>query len=131
MVDVLCIPARDDADAIAATLLAHVLERSGGRAHSIQIAVIAEMLSQVAESKPEVVCISALPPFALEHARALYVQLQDRFPHLNIVICLWHFDGDMQQMAARLKLDPRHGFCTTLPQVLQHIALGTHQTVLG
>jgi predicted PurR-regulated permease PerM len=121
-VDVLCIPARDDADDVVALLLSQLLERQGQRAASIPIGTTAEMLSEVADANPNVVCISALPPFALNHARALYAKLRARSPNLPIVICLWHFEGDPQKAAARLKLAAGHGFFTTLPQVLQHIA---------
>ena len=121
--DVLCIPARDDADDVVAMLLARLLVRQGHRAQSIQIGTTAEMLSQVTELNPGVVCISALPPFAVNHARAFYTKLRTQSPDLHIVICLWHFEGDPQKAAARLKLAPGHGFFTTLPQVLQHIGL--------
>jgi hypothetical protein len=47
---------------------------------------------------------------------------------LHIVICLWHFAGDLQKAKVRLKLSEDHGFFTTMPQVLQHIALRT-QTI--
>jgi len=82
----------------------------------------AEMLSQVMDAKPALVCISALPPFALEHARALYSKLRLQSPELHIVICLWHFEGDAPKMAARFKLAPGDGFFTTLRQVLQDVA---------
>ena len=81
------------------------------------------MLSRVTELNPGVVCISALPPFAVNHARALYTKLRTQSPDLHIVICLWHFEGDPQKAVARLKLAPGHRFFTTLPQVLQHIGL--------
>jgi predicted PurR-regulated permease PerM len=120
-IGVLCIPARDDADDVVAMLLAQLLERQGQRAQSIRIGTTSEMLSQVAESNPWLVCISALPPFAMDHARALYTKLRAHSPELKIVICLWHFEGDPQKAATRLKLAKGHGFFTTLPQVLQHI----------
>jgi predicted PurR-regulated permease PerM len=121
LIDVLCIPARDEADDIVAMLLAQLLERNGQKAQSIPIGTTAEMLSQVAELDPRVVCISALPPFAVNHARALYAKLRTQAPNLYIALCLWHFEGDVQKAAKRLKLSKDHGFFMTLPQVLQHI----------
>ena len=53
-----------------------------------QIGTTAEMLSQAAELNPGVVCISALPPFAVNHARALYTKLRTQSPDLHIVVCL-------------------------------------------
>jgi predicted PurR-regulated permease PerM len=126
-VDVICIPARDDADDIVALLLSQLLERKGYTAQSIPIGTASEMLERVADSKPELVCISALPPFAINHARDLYAKLRSRFPELLVIVCLWQFEGDPQKTATRLKLAPGHGFFTTLPQVLQHMALGTQK----
>jgi hypothetical protein len=91
-VDVLCIQARDETDEIVGMFLARALERQGNRALSIPIATTAEMLSQVAVPKPGVVCISALPPFAVDHARALYAELRTLSRNLHIV----YFEGDLQ-----------------------------------
>jgi hypothetical protein len=130
-VDVLCIPARDDADDVVAMLLSQLLERQGHRAESILIGTTSEMLSQVADANPDVVCISALPPFAVNHARALFAKLRARLPELHIIICLWHFEGDPQKAASRLKQAMGHGFFTTLPEVLQHIAFRTSTIASG
>lgn len=130
-VDVVCIPARDEADDVVAMLLAQLLERKGRRAQSILIGTTAEMLSQVAELNPGVVCISALPPFAMQHTRSLYAKLRTQSPDLFIAVCLWQFEGDPQKAAARLKLAKGHGFFTTLPQVLQHIAFRAEEIAVS
>ncbi len=127
--DVLCIPARDDADDVVAMLLARLLELKGHRAQSIPIGTTTEMLAQVAELRPRIVCISALPPFAVNHARALYTKLRAQSPDMHIVVCLWQLEGDAQKAAMRLNLTSSHGFFTTLPQVLQHIEFRT-QTLI-
>ncbi len=72
------------------TLAERLLERQGHRAQSIPIGTTAEMLSQVAELNPGVVCISALPPFGVNHARALYTKLRTQSLDLHIVVCLQH-----------------------------------------
>ncbi len=127
--EVLCIPARDDADDVVAMVLAQLLERQGHRAQGIAIGTIAEMLAQVVELNPAVVCISALPPFAMNHARALYAKLRAHSPDLHIAICLWHFEGDVEKAAIRLKLHKGHEVFTTLPQILKHIALQPEKIV--
>jgi hypothetical protein len=112
-------------------LLAQLLRRNGHRAQSIPIGTTAEMLSQVAELNPGVVCISALPPFAVNHARALYARLRMQSPDLYVALCLWHFEGDVQKATNRLKVSKGHGFFTTLPQVLQSITLREDKIVSG
>ena len=128
-VDVLCIPARDAADDVVASLLCQLLEGHGIVAQSLPIGTTAEMLSQVATLKPRVVCISALPPFAVKHTRALYGKLRLHSPNLQIIVCLWQFDGDTEKLANRLKLAKGHGFFTTLSQVIANIDVQAHATV--
>jgi hypothetical protein len=120
--DVVCIPARDEADSVIATLLARLVERQGQSAKSIPIGARSEMLARVADANPRMVCISALPLFALNHARELYAKLRAQSPQLTILICLWHFDQDPKATEIRLNLAPGDGFFTTLPQALHHIA---------
>jgi predicted PurR-regulated permease PerM len=120
--DVLCIPARDEADDVIGTLLSQTLGRRGHSAKSIRIASVATMLSAVCELNPRIVCISALPPHALGHARALYARLRKQFPELHIVICLWNFKGDPRQAGIRLRMAKDHGFLTSLADVSQHIS---------
>jgi predicted PurR-regulated permease PerM len=129
--DVLCIPARDEADDVIATLLSQILRRQGHFAQSIRIGPVATMLSAVLELNPTVVCISALPPFALSHARGLYTRLRQQFPELHIVICLWHFDGDLRQAEIGFRMAKGHGFFTTLPDVSQHISFWLNSLVPG
>jgi len=80
------------------------------------------MLNQVSSIKPAVVCISALPPFALNHAANLYTKPRSQSAEVYVVVCLWQFEGDSTATAIRLKLAKDHGLFTTLPQVLHHVA---------
>jgi predicted PurR-regulated permease PerM len=120
--EVLSIPARDDADEVVGMLLVRLLSRQGHTAMSIPIGTVTEMLDQVSRINPAVVCISALPPFALNHAANLYMKLRSQRADLHVVVCLWQFEGDSTATAIRLKLAKDHGLFTTLPQVLHHIA---------
>jgi methanogenic corrinoid protein MtbC1 len=99
---VTCMPARDEADEIVGTMLAHLLERAGYRAHYLEIGTSAEMLALVAERKPAVVCISALPPFAMAHSRRLYRSLRAQSPDLKIVVGLWDGAVDPNRTPIRI-----------------------------
>jgi len=127
-VDVLCIPARDAADDVVASLLCQLLEGHGIVVQSLPIGTTAEMLSQVATLKPRVVCISALPPFAVKHTRALYGKLRLHSPNMQTIVCLWQFDGDTEKLANRLKLVKGDEFFTTLSQVIANIDVQAHAT---
>src|SRR5580693_5119855 len=91
---VLCVAARDEADEIVAIMLAQVLETAGHQALCIPLGTAAEMLAQVKDERPDVVCISALPPFAIPHARALYAKLRAQDSKLRIVVGLWNSTDD-------------------------------------
>ncbi len=71
---ILCLPVRDDADEIAGIMLAQLLERAGYSATALPIGSVERMLAEVASADPEVVCLSALPPYAISHARGIYRQ---------------------------------------------------------
>jgi hypothetical protein len=116
--EIICIPARDDADDVIALMLSQLLERRGFKARNISLAPVPEMLSQVSDSEPKIICIAALPPFAMSHARELYRKCRTLSPQGRIVICLWHFEGELQKIAARMKMTSGDSILVTLPQVL-------------
>jgi len=125
---VLCIPARDEADEIIALLLSQLLVRNGLQAHNLAVAAMSEIVSAVADANPDMVCISALPPFAIDHARALYQKLRSKMPALEIVICLWHYEGDMEKAARRLKVTDPRTVQTALTEVLEYVTEKTTQS---
>jgi predicted PurR-regulated permease PerM/methanogenic corrinoid protein MtbC1 len=120
--DVLCIPARDEADEIVALLLSQLLQRNGFSSQILPLGPTSDVWSAVTDMNPELVCISALPPFAIDHARNLYQKLRSKSPKLDIVICLWHFEGDLEKAARRLKVLGGHGLKVSLNDVVEHVA---------
>jgi hypothetical protein len=79
------------------------------------------MLQEIADDNPDLVCVSALPPFAIEHTRNLYEKLRSKFPDLNIFICLWHYGGDIEKAHRRLKISVEHTVHVSLPTVIQSV----------
>ena len=126
--NIVCVPARDDADEIAGMMLTHVLRSVGCNARNLPIGSTAEMLAEIAATNPERVLISALPPFAADHARWLYIKLHAQSPRLQIDICLWLYEGDLTKVSARLGLRPGHRLYTTLSQVAADILAAQLQT---
>jgi predicted PurR-regulated permease PerM len=110
---IVCLPARDEADEIVAIMLAQVLETAGHQALCIPAGTAAAMLAQVKDEKPDVVCISALPPFAIPHARTLYAKLRAQDSKLRILVGLWNFSDDSSKVSRRLGLaEGAHAFTT-------------------
>jgi predicted PurR-regulated permease PerM len=118
---VVCLPARDEADEIVAIMLAQVLETAGHRAQCIPLGTAADMLAQVKEEKPDVVCISALPPFAIPHARSLYAKLRAQDSKLRIIVGLWNFSDDPSKVSRRLGLSEGARAFTTLAELRQEL----------
>jgi predicted PurR-regulated permease PerM/methanogenic corrinoid protein MtbC1 len=101
---VVCIPARDEADEIVGIMLAQLLEQAGHSAHSIACGSQQEMFRHLSLEDADVVCISALSPFVISHARSIYRALRARSPKLPIVVGLWSFPGDTSKAAQRMGL---------------------------
>ena len=100
---VLCLPAADRADALAAELLARVLAPSDFSIEVLGSATLkGEMLEHVGQSQPDVIFISAMPPAALVHARYLCQKLRSRFAAVPIMVGLWDAQGDLQKATDRL-----------------------------
>jgi hypothetical protein len=81
---------------------------------------VPEMLSRISEIKPRIICIAALPPFAMSHARELYRKCRTLLPQSRLIICLWHFEGDLQKTAVRMKIISGDSIFVTLPEVLDY-----------
>jgi predicted PurR-regulated permease PerM len=116
---IVCLPARDEADEIVAIMLTQVLETAGHRALCVPLGTAAEILAQVRDEKPDVVCISALPPFAIPHARTLYAKLRAQDSKLRIVVGLWNFSDDPSKVSRRLGLSEGARAFTTLAELRQ------------
>jgi len=116
---IVCVPARDEADEIVAIMLAQVLETAGHPAQYVPLGTTAEMLAQIKEEKPDVVCISALPPFAIPHARALYAKLRAQDSSLRIIVGLWNFSDDPSKVNRRLGLAEGSRAFSTLAELRQ------------
>jgi hypothetical protein len=92
---VLACPARDQADHLALEMLRQLLDPAKW---VVEIAAVetmtADLVSQVAEQTPALVCIGALPPGGLAHTRYLCKKLRARFPEVKIVVGRWGLAGD-------------------------------------
>ena len=107
---IFCVPAHDQADEITSAMLAQVLEQKGLVALSFPIAGAAtnEWLPLVETTRSDVVCISALPPYAFAPARAMCKQIRERFPktqgrglRLGIQRRHWQSQGSFRANPAR------------------------------
>jgi predicted PurR-regulated permease PerM len=120
---VLCLPAYDRADEVTAAMLAQVLEQKGVATLALPFVGHSplEVLALIEAERTEVVCISALPPYAFAPARALCRQIRERFPTLKVVVCVWGFGGDIEKATARFERTQPHRLSTSLAEALKHV----------
>lgn len=94
VVELLGCPARDEADALALRMLAHVA-RPLATVRTVAAGVLAaEALGVVAEQAPGAVIVGGLGPGGLTHARYLVKRLRQRFPDLHVVAGRWGVGAD-------------------------------------
>jgi predicted PurR-regulated permease PerM len=95
--------AHDQADQLAAAMLAQAL-RAEGDACVLPFPVLtSETLEQIAAQQCKVVCISAVPPQAAAHAAYLCKRLKTRFPEVKAVVALW--TGEDIDVTTRTRLE--------------------------
>jgi predicted PurR-regulated permease PerM len=83
-------PAHDVEDRMALEMLRQVLEPARWDLEVIAPATLtSELLDEVADRGPALVCIAATPPGGLAHTRYLCKRLRSRFPDLKIIVGRW------------------------------------------
>ena len=100
---VMCLPAADAADEVAAHLLARCARPAGVDVNVIGIASLkGEMVELAMQNPPDAFFISAAPPNAVLSARYLCKKLRGRFAQTPIVVGLWGAEGDLTRATERL-----------------------------
>lgn len=125
---VLCVPARDEADELAGLMLAHVLRLSGFSSEAIPIARVDDMLESIDQRRADILFISALPPFAMNHARSLCRRIRRRFPDLKVMVGFWDTTADIGKIQERLGTDCVDKVITTLREAEFQVRLGEGST---
>lgn len=116
---IVCIPSRDDADEIVATMIMQILRRAGHHAEAVPVGSISTMIEQAQRLKPDLVCISALPPFAAAHAKALCRNFRQRARGVRIILGLWEYPGGVVKAQERVGSACADSVGTSLAQVVE------------
>jgi hypothetical protein len=120
---VLCLAAHDRADEITAAMLAQMLERKGFATLSFTMAGTSpnDWFALIEAGRSDVVCISAVPPYAFGPARAMCQQIRERYPKLKLVVCVWGFSGDPQKAMARFERSQPDRLSTSIAEAVVHV----------
>ena len=119
---IVCVPANDQADEIAATMLAQLLEQCGHKTLLLpSTALSPEILTRLSEEAGTILCISAVPPFAFAHARTLALRLRQSVPSNRILVGLWNTSGDKDVLRERFGQAKPDFVVSTLREALAQI----------
>ena len=99
---IFCLPANDQADEITSSMLAQLLERAGYGVLSLPVgSPFEEILTHLPPEPQDIICISALPPFAFAQSRALCQRVRMHLPQNKIIAGIWGFAGDLEKAKER------------------------------
>ncbi len=125
-----CVPARDEADELVGVMLAELLRRSGYQARWLPLGTVEDTLAAIKQSQPDVLFISALPPFAASQARSLCRRIRREHPHSKIVIGFWDVSADVPKLQQRFGQDCSDYIVTSLRQAELQAKLVSAQEAL-
>jgi methylmalonyl-CoA mutase cobalamin-binding subunit len=121
-VNVLVLPAGEEADEIAGLMLAQLLESRGYCATvSSASSLVGEVLAMVEQRQAHVVCVSAMPPGSVARARYLCKRLHEKHADLRIIVGLWAFRGELAPTNSRLGLTAPGQLVINLRQAQERI----------
>jgi hypothetical protein len=101
---ILACPARNQADRLALEMLRQLLDPAKWVVDVAAVETLtADLVGQVAEQAPALVCIGALPPGGLAHARYLCKKLRARFPEVKVIVGRWGLAGNVEANREQLQ----------------------------
>jgi predicted PurR-regulated permease PerM len=120
---IICLPAHDRADEVTASMLSQILAQKGFATLSLPVVgpSLNEVLASIEAGRGDIVCISALPPYAFAPARAMCKQIRERFPKLKVLVCVWGFGGDVQKAITRFERTQPDRLSTSLAEAVEHV----------
>jgi hypothetical protein len=100
---ILGFPADGKADEVALLAFERILDAGRYKTAVAPAGTLAaEMVAMVEEKKPQLVCIGAIAPGGLTHARYLCKRLRTRCPEVKILVGRWCSDGNLDRARATL-----------------------------
>jgi len=120
-ITVLSLPARDEADELAALMLAQLLNARGIGAKAVSAsALAAEQLDEIERENAGLAVVVAVPPSGHLHTRYLCKRLRSQFHELKIVAALLSC-GDVQELKKRQPPIPADEIATTLSRTVAEV----------
>jgi predicted PurR-regulated permease PerM len=127
---IFCLAANDQADEITSSMLAQLLERAGHGVLSLPVgSQLEEILQNLPPEPQDVICISALPPFAFTQAASLCQRIRLHLPEVKILAGVWGFSGDLNKAQQRFGSANPDALVASLAQAVEQISVWRNQSV--
>jgi predicted PurR-regulated permease PerM len=121
-VRVLLCPARDEAEHVAAELLAQTLDPHRWEVKVTGDETLASELVELVEAfRPAVVVIATMPPGGLSHARYLMTRLRPRFPDMQLLVGRWGCEDNIPQTPVGESLKYADGVDKTISETRKRL----------
>ncbi len=119
---VACIAAKGPRDEIVGDMLQQLLRHRGIPSSNASSKMVAgETVNWIAETAPNVVCISAVSPSTAIHARYLCTKVRAAFPDLRILIGLWSPTSVPSEVIDGLKAAGANELFNSLEQIVERL----------
>ena len=116
------IPSRTDSDALALEMLTQLLDETLALTQLPTGMLASDVLRAISETAPDVVCIAALPPGGLRHARYLCKQVHNRFPRVPIWVLRVGIRSNPLELTRQLMSDGAHQVVTSFADAAIQVA---------
>jgi predicted PurR-regulated permease PerM len=125
---IFCLAANDQADEITSSMLAQLLERAGHGVLSLPVgSPFEEIVKNIPPEPQDVICISALPPFAFAQAASLCQRVRLHVPEVKVLAGIWGVSGDLEKAKQRFGGAPPDTVVGSLAQALEQISVWRNQ----
>ena len=117
------VPASDEADEIAASMLAQLLTEAGYAAISLPGEFPRQEKPGIVDPQEnDLFCISAVPPYAFAGTITLVRQLKLRFPRTRVIAGVWGFSGNTEPALRRFQQSQPDCLLTSLAAAVKCVA---------
>jgi methylmalonyl-CoA mutase cobalamin-binding subunit len=118
---VMCAPVRDEADELAALMAVQVLEGRNVRALALAATRPDEIVEAAQAERPDLLLLCALAPVGMARCHRVYRSLRARNPQLRILIGIWNYPDDAEELAKRISGGEETQVWTRLTDVVAEI----------
>ena len=120
---ILACPGHDEMDRVGLEILCSLLDGSKWQVELGGVGMLAsELVARVAKTQPSVICIAAVPPGGLAHARYLCIRLSARFPEIRIIVGRWGLNSRVDSNRRALEEAGAHAVNATLAETRRQLA---------